>query len=121
MTNEDKWKEEFYTISAYSDKIKTKLQSIKHSLKKWKGALKENLDKHHLFFVPIKFYADTCSLCVKYRDYNTRISKEACVKCPIYIHTNKDCLRQFDIWQFKNNPKPMIKLLEKVLEAERKK
>ncbi|MFZ2992645.1 MAG: hypothetical protein WA061_02910 [Microgenomates group bacterium] len=85
------WKKEFFP--KFPSKEMTELQSIKHSLKKWIGLRKSNLEKHNLRqqgmsivsnekpsymevewknfenekFFPINVHC--CSLCIKYFDF----------------------------------------------------
>ena len=71
------WKAEFYPISA--SEVVPGLDSIEHSLRKWIGALPENVAKHecnyeyHIIMeddIPydsIVFDSDSCALCMHYK------------------------------------------------------
>lgn len=115
MSYQKEWLKEFYPVKATSRIIKTEIQAIEHSLQKWKGAIKKNLKRHGLLFVPLDFDSSDCSLCEKYIRLTLYESK--CSKCPIYIVTDNTCQKQYESWKQKKNPKPMINLLEKVLKA----
>jgi hypothetical protein len=112
------WKEEFYPIPANETSPE---ESLKHSLKKWKGLTKENLQKHGLETngqiirgddgtMPID--SSTCSLCVHF-------SKHGCNECPLSIAREKPCDSGLDspYMQFYKgkNPLPMINLLKKCI------
>lgn len=43
------WMEEFYPSDA-TDAISSDLEAIEHSLQKWKGAVKENVERHGLVY-----------------------------------------------------------------------
>ena len=44
------WKEEFYRISAENLELATDKVCLEHCIRKWKGLLKENLDKYGIVF-----------------------------------------------------------------------
>lgn len=120
------WMEEFYSKDAVElanyDGV-TDLDLVRHSLKKWQGALPENLVRHNvgykshtIYQEDSEFYFDrnSCSLCVFDNHSN-------CRTCPILSVTGKTC----DIGNFfcqgsmtwnnsGDTPEPMIRLLEKV-------
>jgi len=123
------WKEEFYPVPA--QKV-SKKDAIKHSLTKWLGLTKENLEKHglrshwggllaidpgaHKIFFTID--DNTCALCHHYMEYQ---NDEPCINCPLvknHFVTSEGCGQgdTDDIYsQFrseKNNPLPMIKALK---------
>ena len=116
------WKKEFYPIDA--SKIKTEKGAIKHSLRKWEGLLQKNLKKHkmtasHRYHLEdendnrLRINGDSCALC--------RLINSKCNECPIvkcgfgpcdWGSDNNDGWRR---WIDNDDPKPMIKLLKKVL------
>jgi hypothetical protein len=123
------WKREFYSTPAAQ--IKYGLPAIKHSIKKWRGLLCENLKKHELNQIkdnigdndlgPVFFFSsDTCALCQTSPD---------CEGCPILVTQGYKCDRteysdgvEGEYWKGieDENPKPMIKLLERTERAWRK-
>ena len=119
------WKAEFYPIRAKF--IEPGLISIDHSLKKWIGALPENLAKHgcryedHIIMDDennqLAFNANTCSLCVNYK-CNTRIRHDGYVYevCPISQMQGYSCDTPRGDgntwWDSIDTPEPMIELLE---------
>lgn len=124
------WKAEFYPVEPSPEM--TDLEAVEHSLRKWEGLWKENLEKHGLIASSstirekendcerFEIDGESCSLCVKYisRDFN-----RSCGKCPLKkVNDETPC----DLWndsevsiygEFgKNgNPEPMIKGLKKAL------
>ena len=134
------WKEEFYPIPA--DEVKKK-DALAHSLRKWEGLRKAQLDKHGLvrrrceiaeddsFFVPhLAIAAETCALCVlaeKESDVNTRVpcaSSYYCGKCPLYQLEGKACdygeNDPYGIFTCEGNPEPMISLITRAIEEKAK-
>jgi len=127
------WKEEFYPVKP--SKKMSKLKAIQHSLTKWEGLLLKNRRKHEAkvgIFGDLNFYttpdemnydmfmidADTCALCVKYSDVDSRV--HPCLTCPLYNTLGKCCgdgdeNDPFTKWKDKTDPKPMIKALKKCL------
>jgi len=81
------WKQEFYTTPATTPQ--DKLSAIEHSLKKWRGLTKENLERHQVaknnkFIFDIKDKTDalliagsSCALCCLYY-------LDGCEGCPLY-------------------------------------
>lgn len=135
----DTWMLEFYLIPA-SYKIASEVDCIKHSLKKWEGALPKNCVKHNVSYAfyklfrdagePFQFSAESCSLCVKYYGVTTVESEEEathrCGACPIVKVTGKPCDKDDhvdengdeidDTWsRSSDDPQPMIDLLRRVL------
>lgn len=115
------WKKEFYPIPA--DGSKGGITAIKHSLRKWEGALPENLKKHDLIDVPIDYDDSTCSLCARYYDNtydDTSTEFHCCQKCPIYkANDSVTCgdayRRDYSGSATLHNPTPTIDLLKKTL------
>src|SRR4030042_366937 len=118
------WKKEFYPIPA--NKVK-KSDALDHSIKKWEGLTKSNLEKHH-----VTFYSDfsghgiiarngdclavngyTCALCSKYDDND-------CFNCPLCIYLGSPCDNlpgsPYKIFANTKNPLPMINALKKAKE-----
>lgn len=128
------WKKEFCPTTAKTAAARTgAIKCIEHSLKKWEGALPENLEKHGLEYGDhllreidgpeiMRFDHRTCSLCVKY------LVGADCRKCPIVKAGNPECDAypdNDDDWEgvpidgyrkSENNPQPMIDTLKKTLE-----
>lgn len=112
------WKKEFYPVDA---KNVSEDEAIRHSLRKWRGLTKENLEKHDLEkigktilekAIVDKFHVDgyTCSLCNFYVD-------DRCTDCPLYkLRSSTPCdigsLSPYRIWVENDDPQPMIALLE---------
>ncbi len=118
------WMKEFYPVDA--SRVKGRKARIKHSLKKWRGALPENLDKHKVEYWgyavfdekrELVFDADTCALCEKYSQIGTAIMRTACPRCPIVIATGSTCCKVYDACS--DNPTEMIGLLELTLAVEK--
>ena len=108
------WKKEFYNVDAskFTNKRQSKnntIKAIEHSLKKWQGLTKKNLDKHGLYktlyeIVDREYYEnednfgnvngvlgitdDSCALC---QIFNIDSLKDGCKNCPI----NKNILYNF--------------------------
>lgn len=131
------WKKEFYTKGASSQSVqKSDLSAIQHSLKKWRGLTKENLQRHGLVhegkgivvsadpehYSEFAIDDETCALCIKYCN-----AYGSCLLCPLSeVRGGLSCdsvpgFREkqspYAAFSQKGNPKPMIKLLERV-EAE---
>jgi hypothetical protein len=110
------WKAEFYPIEA--DKAtNTDLEATLHSLKKWEGLRKDNLDKHNLVKInefisnesiidekgnTLKITSSSCSLCKKYDN--------DCNECPLY----RCGTATYGYWLITSDPEPMIKSLEEL-------
>ena len=143
------WLREFYPtpadrFSPDNDLPHTALETVRHSLRKWEGLTKENLDKHGLFRSPfgsdtllwrrddtelgaydekvITVNSTSCSLCMKY--YNIALY-DACELCPLAKSLGRSCARQkvsgilstYGQFTINENPLPMIEALK---ETERK-
>lgn len=123
MSNET-WRDEFYPCNASSEEA---LQApAKHSLRKWIGFRKANLDKHKLSDIPMEIDASTCALCQKYE-----VAEDTCDNCPLCVvrggypcdeqtpreqeHPTECPYVQFTLY---DDPEPMIQWLEKAVALE---
>jgi hypothetical protein len=132
----DTWRQEFYPVDAF--RVGPGVSSIEHSLKKWSGLRKENLERHGCrstgsairdnYGRAFRVGGATCALCHHYADASE--DEGMCALCPLSETRDGvacDDLRDdegehpYGHWiQFKN-PEPMIEWLEKTLLAERAK
>ena len=113
--SEETWLAEFYPVPANEVSAE---DALDHSIKKWEGALRENLEKHGLDEPPIDFDSDACPLCVHYIE-------DGCTRCPLYIaRGDVDCctetrsdekLSPLDHYG-EGNPRPMLYWLKKAKE-----
>lgn len=121
----DTWKEKFYPVDASEFreglfKRFTKIDTIEHSLTKWKGLTDENLKEHGLkhatYYIctdlkvlpkdakyqSLRINSKTCSLCVRYYNLDKENSN-SCNECPIsdfkvaYLKNNMDHLTEADL------------------------
>lgn len=117
------WKEEFYPIRAKH--VSEEEDAVEHSLRKWIGLRKENLDKHRIStgWIGISdgdeyVYIDssTCALCQRYFDDE---AVNECASCPLFDLLGKRCDNgddsPFVIWGEYENPEPMIAALEQLV------
>lgn len=126
------WIKEFYPVEACNVKGGNK-ELLEHSLKKWKGATKENTETYNCAYIDycivakcslskmkdqerliLGFGCATCALCQPHKnaicDYN-------CDKCIIVLSGNPSCPTGGSAYaKSKNDPAPMIALLEKLLQ-----
>lgn len=123
----ESWKEEFYPIDAHEVE---KEDAAKHSLQKWIGLRKVNLDKHNVRLEVtevrndtsrFQFSDDTCALCVYY--YSPKIfSERKCGNCPITKILGKACDADYNspwyLFADAGKIEPMISVLEKAVSAE---
>lgn len=127
------WKEEFYPIKASDRSLKTNLMRVQHSLQKWRGLRKEELERHGIvpvtnFKLQTKQGGDfvlhiddrSCALCERY-SYNNQ-----CQSCPLSrVRSGYSCdsskpnedMPPWRAWSFDQNPEPMIAVLEKAEKA----
>lgn len=128
------WKDEFYPTTAEHEADAqgvTRLQLIEHSLQKWHGLLKENLDRHACVIREGRvrevgtdghFGIDSrsCSLCAAY-------CAERCHFCPLQQTRGVVCDKvnpaiekdsPWSTWIHEGKPEPMIFWLEKTKERE---
>jgi hypothetical protein len=131
------WKEEFYPVAI--SKVKSEIDSIKHSLQKWIGLRKKNLKKHgieegsnnyaYAYWYPIWIDMTTCALCRNFcceeEYFNSKNNKGGCSACPLFKHLKErcDCKKSspYMIWEKRNDPEPMIKALKACLKKAEKK
>lgn len=118
------WKDEFYPVPA--DKVEAK-DAVAHSLRKWIGLRKENLERHGVvrrgFMIHDKNYTgkllpiddQTCALCVHYEGDDCK-----CTACPLQQVRKKRCDRKL-LTEYRapylafihcGDPEPMIQCLE---------
>jgi hypothetical protein len=90
------WKAEFMPRSA-NQATSTWLEAVDHSLAKYKGFTKENLEKHDLGLGVIDMYtdSDSCACCRK-ADWMMSDGYTGCRRCPIGLLT-VDELRPTDL------------------------
>lgn len=129
------WKEEFYPIEAKDTIGMSAIDLIKHSLRKWEGLTKENLEKHKCHSLNSNIYDDytgkpfsvssiSCSLCEVYFD-NEQLSAELrCLHCPLAI-TRKGIpcdksVGPFIVWIMNDDPSEMIEWLNRTLKKQEK-
>lgn len=128
------WMDEFYPTPA--QKFPTELEAVEHSLRKWKGLTKENLEKHCVDqrHSSIKDASDaklaidstTCALCQQHTEDGEDFAD--CDKCILKkINVSEfdgqhygcaSALPEKDVTTYREftvygNPQPMIELLEK--------
>jgi hypothetical protein len=113
------WKAEFYLVLARNAK-----DPEAHSLQKWVGLRKENLDKHGLKADCNRLHgkdvgmftlgSENCALCETYYDDG---SHTPCVDCPLCKHLGYACdsVKVEDapwrVFTVQGNPEPMIAAL----------
>lgn len=109
------WTAEFYPVPA--DQVPAE-EAVAHSLRKWRGLTKENLERHggEINLCDAKFGTEriaidvsTCALCIHY--YNDG----SCWKCPLKRLLGKKCFRRgepYHKWGCTGDPLPMIRALE---------
>ena len=127
------WIKEFYKKPA-NYTFKTDKERVQHSLTKWKGVTKKNLDKHELDLWEttvqdddannFEFDLKTCALCQKHFGYKENyVLGEHCKTCPITLATGYPCNDSpsqkidapYDYFCDTGDPLPMIATLEKTL------
>lgn len=122
------WMSEFYPVKP--NKRMTKRQAIEHSLRKWEGLTKENLNKHGCHkdwksiiddnYGTLDIDGESCALCVKY--YYKDGDEHLCNRCPLSKSLGNSCdnfaleSSPYLQWLNDNNPLPMIEALRKLLE-----
>lgn len=121
------WKKEFLpTLNIEKIKKMTAIEATQHALNKWTGLLPENMNKHDVAYdfssicynnTFLDIASSTCSLCIKYLDGDN------CSNCPIFKTVGRSCFEnpdgesEYDIYRNRENPEPMIRLLERTLRA----
>jgi hypothetical protein len=119
----DSWKEEFYPIEA--DKV-SKKNSIEHSILKWTGLRKENLDKHGIVAIMggyieeleirngLDIDSDSCALCCHYLSDECKrcpITKSRGIKCDSLKDDGTETASPYGHWLWSMDPEPMIQTL----------
>jgi hypothetical protein len=123
------WRSEFYPVP--SRKMNNKEEAIFHSIKKWEGLTKENLEKHkvmkagnlhviHYYTTDFNIDTNSCALCALYLDELNH--DNPCSNCPLY-QSGKGCMDEnihspFEEWKKTDNPEPMIRSLRALLVTE---
>lgn len=124
------WREEFYPTQA-TIATSNKEKSIKHSILKWAGLSRKNLEKHDLMkngksiferSCQYSFDVDdsSCALCLKYVKYRyATIDESVCSKCPLYKYLGESCdagaKSPYKKWVNTGNNLPMLKALKALL------
>jgi hypothetical protein len=113
----DTWKAEFYPIPAGKVPVE---DAVQHSLRKWRGLTKENLEKHGVArkgrcivdeFGRSELDSTSCALCIHHYSFYDR-----CFNCPIVVATGDTCGSDYANFLIDGNPLPMIEALEKAAE-----
>ena len=131
------WLEEFMPVDpdtyAGSEIVEnmTAKEAVLHSIKKWEGALPENLEKHNLNYgshaiydlynldEEVEFSGDNCALCAKYprcsSNYipGTGKMEKKCPDCPLNNYLGEMCAEIYGESEF--TPQPMISALKGTL------
>ena len=104
------WKLEFYPVKSQRTR-----KPIDHSILKWSGLTKENLEKHGLKLSNSTLYdgeglyfdidGTTCALCFL-------VQNDSCEKCIVWAKNGRSCYKEY--WKFMNtgDPQPMLDLLK---------
>ncbi len=120
------WEEEFYPLTA-EESCYTDLQAVDHSILKWRGLTKENLEKYGLvkekdsLFITKPLFemqidGDNCALCHRHSN------NDSCGDCPLFEvrdgvmctdTLDSELTSPFNKWKVTGDPQPMIKWLEK--------
>lgn len=113
------WKEEFYSTEA--NKVK-RGDALDHSIQKWIGLRPKNIKKHGLYLECADLMdddnifginADSCALCQRYLKPR---KDNSCATCPLFKFLGRRCDDGEDspymIFDYTNNPEPMIKALK---------
>jgi len=122
------WIAEFYPEPA-EESDNSELQALTHSLQKWIGLRKENLEKHgwksRMHMMPIEVNSTTCALCHRHCD----IMGGTCKTCPLYIEREAKCYEAkmgdlisdnpYNIFLTDADPEPMINLIQICLDKEK--
>lgn len=109
------WKAEFYLIP--SDEV-SESQALAHSLRKWEGLRKENLEKHGVgatggYVDEMSIDSSTCTLC------HHHIDSVRCATCPLVKLTmGGNCDSEYVWWNHAGDPEPMIELIKNAINRE---
>jgi hypothetical protein len=114
------WIAKYYPGPANEVKAK---DAIAHSLLKWQGYRKSNLEEFGLDSEPVVACAYSCALCCV---YYVDGADEPCGICPIFTERGQACDNPLGsewrspYWSFKSgaDPEPMIELLERCLKTQ---
>lgn len=90
----ESWKKEFYPVTAQSRTLKTDIDRVKHSIKKWEGLRQADLARHGVKRSPRNGYilyavdtlaisSDSCALCHKHLWNN--MTRRKCGRCPLAL------------------------------------
>lgn len=132
------WIKEFYPVEACDVKGGDK-ELLEHSLKKWRGATKENTETYNCEYMDyiitkctlsemkdqersvFGFGYTTCALCQVHKYKANEGTLYNCDKCIIVLSGNPSCTTGGSAYvKSKNDPAPMIALLEKLLQETNK-
>lgn len=123
------WLEEFLPEPS---KEMTRVEALRHSIKKYEGALPKNLKKHgvalhrkrivertNMFANMEVFVGDYCTLCLLYYNPNEKGAK-ACQDCPIKESGNYCRNHNSPWWTFIHTGEPyeMLRILTEALDLE---
>jgi hypothetical protein len=138
--SECSWEKEFYPIEAgtiatrYSRGEATLVDLVEHSLNKWIGLRRHNLEKHDVLEInpwgyidpPILVTASTCSLCQAFYQPFNEYDDDPCQKCPLYQargnipcdaeRDDEELAPYYEFFQGDETPEPMISWLRKTLD-----
>lgn len=130
------WVKEFYPVKACEVKGGNR-ELLEHSLKKWRGATKENTETYNCEYIDYNIIAKctlsemkdqerlilgfghtTCALCLAHKAKGRfGINLYDCDKCIIVLSGNPPCATGNSAYfESRNDPAPMIALLEKILQ-----
>ena len=132
------WKQEFYPITALqAHKTLDLVGLVEHSIQKWIGLRKKNLEKHGLETYGFTYIRDSddnsfsvdafsCSLCRRFVNFRKEEKEDDCFGCPIFEsrghvrcceYSPKETTPDspYAHWQWDENPEPMIRALRKAL------
>ena len=117
------WKDEFYPVDA-SECGKSHREQLEHSLRKWRGATKENAAKHGCFYKDhfvISKAESECSGYPKAMGFGTKscalCKNNRCRDCPIFLSGRHSCISIVSEYAASDNdPSSIIAVLEELLE-----
>lgn len=124
----ESWKQKYYPIPAKKTGKWNLEDTLRHSIRKWKGFRPANLEEHGLQaratgIVDTRdgwgcemMTTDQCSLCVKFA------TNKDCLHCPIVVVTGVRCDAApsgyddspWELMVYDKDPEPMIALLKRV-------
>lgn len=108
------WNKEFYPTEP--NKTLSRLEAAKHSLRKWKGLTKRNLEKHGIKW-DTRAHSTRCALCALH--YHT---SQPCDTCPIVKLGHANCLKYNSAYSRAEKsqvPTELIKILTDCVTYER--